>query len=365
MSRPAPVGCAVGSWCWLCLSLLLGWSTPASAVVFCVSGSASLGLALSTAESNGVADEIRIAAGTYVVSSGSTAFSYDTSESHALTIEGGWIPGCAQRIDDASRTVLSGSGARKVVRLFASGSGAIRVANLTIADGDSSAAGAGLFVGGPTSPFQAPFEGAITIERVVFKFNRSTTAPGALYVSTRSGSIALRGNVFVYNRCSDSNCSLQVHSRAPSSDPISVNLSGNTLAFNTCNLGAPLCDSGGALLSGNQRARIYGNLFAFHAGEDLSFNSATVDADLYYNNIEVLVGTPSSQVGTTTIANPGFVDALGEDFRLTGNSPVLDLNNAPLPSLSIDLDGNPRVVGSAPDLGAYEFRPTIFGDGFE
>jgi hypothetical protein len=175
----------------------------------------------------------------------------------------------------------------------------------------------------------------------------------------------LRGNLFVFNQCSESNCSLLVRSLAVASDPISVNFAGNTVALNTCNLGAPLCDSGGARFTGEQQTLIYNNLFAFHSGEDLSLQTPAVDADLYYNNIEVLVGSPTVEVGTLTESNPEFVNALAEDFRLLPTSPVRNQGNAPYPLPSIDLDGRPRIVESAPELGAYEYQEFLFDDGFE
>ncbi len=333
---------------------------------FCAGSGTEIRQALLAAEDNDEADTINILTGTYSASTGTVAFPYSTSQSHALTIEGGYGPGCGRRRDRAHLTVLSGSDVRQVMNLFSSGSGAIRVKNLTIEGGNSDGPGGGMSIGGPTNfPFP-PFAGNITVERVIFKFNRSATTPGGLAVNTGDGSIVLRGNLFVFNRCSDSNCSLLVRSLAAGSSPIPVIFAGNTVALNTCNLGtAPVCDSGGARFTGHQQALIYDNLFAFHSGEDLSLQTPEVDADLYYNNIEALVGSPSVEVGTLTESNPEFVDALAEDFRLLATSPVRNQGNAPYPLPGIDLDGKPRIVESAPDLGAYEYQEFLFDDGFE
>lgn len=62
-------------------------------------------------------------------------------------------------------------------------------------------------------------------------------------------------------------------------------------------------------------------------------------------------------------ANPLFVDPLSGNFRIQEGSPCFDaaLNNAPgLPP--IDLDGGPRVLRAAPDMGAYEAWFPSFGD---
>lgn len=130
-------------------------------------------------------------------------------------------------------------------------------------------------------------------------------------------------------------------------------------------LGGPLCDSGGARFSGEQNAVIYDNLFALHSGDDLRLESPDVAAALYYNNIEELAGTPTIQIGTLSVANPEFVDALAYDFHLQRTSPMRNMGDATFPLPTIDLDGNRRIVESAPDLGAYEIQDFLFADGFD
>jgi hypothetical protein len=57
--------------------------------------------------------------------------------------------------------------------------------------------------------------------------------------------------------------------------------------------------------------------------------------------------------------DPQFVDPFGGDYHLSQLSPVRDAGNTSLvpPALLTDLDGNPRLWGSAVDLGADEFAP--------
>ena len=204
----------------------------ANAAVFCVATTSSIQQALAVAGSNGEADTIRIVIGTYAPAAGSIAFSYSTNESNALSIEGGYPFGCAARVDKASLTVLSGSGARQVMRLYAQGSGAISVKNLTLEDGNAPNRGAGLSVEGPTGVFFTGFTGSVTIERVIFLGNRSTAAPGGLAIATRGGSIVVRGNLFAFNQCGDDNCALWIQSLAE--DPLTVVFGGNTVALNIC-----------------------------------------------------------------------------------------------------------------------------------
>lgn len=335
----------------------------ASAAVFCAATSSAIRQALVTAGSNGESDTIRIIIGTYSASSGDIAFPYTANESRAITIEGGYTFGCAVRVDKAYLTVLSGSGVRQVMRFNSQGNGTVSVKNLTIEDGESAAPGAGLSIEGPTGEFFVGFIGNAIIERVVFLGNRSAAEAGGLRISTRGGNMTVRGSLFAFNRCGESHCALWLQNRDDSPD--TVLFGGNTVALNTCSPGAPLCESGGARFSGEQNAVIYDNLFAYNSNEDLLLEDPEVEADLYYNNIDEIAGSPDSQVGTLNVANPGFVDALAEDFRLQPTSPLRNKGNAPFPLPGVDLDGRQRIVESAPDLGAFEIPDYLFVDGFD
>jgi hypothetical protein len=55
-------------------------------------------------------------------------------------------------------------------------------------------------------------------------------------------------------------------------------------------------------------------------------------------------------------APPLFSDPWGEDFHLTALSPCIDAGDITAPGLSaVDYEGDPRVGGAAPDMGADEF----------
>src|SRR5262249_16704802 len=57
-------------------------------------------------------------------------------------------------------------------------------------------------------------------------------------------------------------------------------------------------------------------------------------------------------------AQPMFVDSSNSDFHLQSNSPCINVGivdtSFALPD--IDIDGNPRIFGAAPDMGAFELQ---------
>ncbi|MCK5408437.1 MAG: T9SS type A sorting domain-containing protein, partial [Candidatus Krumholzibacteria bacterium] len=65
-------------------------------------------------------------------------------------------------------------------------------------------------------------------------------------------------------------------------------------------------------------------------------------------------------VGTDAGGNldedPLFVDGVGGDYHLSEGSPAIDAGDNSATHLPLtDIDGNPRIVGVAVDMGAYEY----------
>jgi hypothetical protein len=54
--------------------------------------------------------------------------------------------------------------------------------------------------------------------------------------------------------------------------------------------------------------------------------------------------------------SPLFVNPTSSNFRLETNSPCINAGNNAYQTNSVDLDGNPRLIGSFVDVGAYEYQ---------
>lgn len=89
------------------------------------------------------------------------------------------------------------------------------------------------------------------------------------------------------------------------------------------------------------------------------------------DHIEVLLGDPpvvtfsdveESWPGEGNLdVDPMFTDSLNGDYSLACGSPLIDQGIVDAPAQSVtDLPGNPRAIGDAVDLGAYEFVPEVF-----
>lgn len=91
-------------------------------------------------------------------------------------------------------------------------------------------------------------------------------------------------------------------------------------------------------------------------------NQARGGTNVYISNV-TYSNVQGGYAGIGNInADPRFVNAANGDFHLTAASPCIDMGTAADVSLpAADADGKPRVVGVAPDMGAYEwghFNPT-------
>jgi hypothetical protein len=100
------------------------------------------------------------------------------------------------------------------------------------------------------------------------------------------------------------------------------------------------------------------NAIANGAGADLE--TASSGAIVVSNsNFDKTVPNPPGSItdaGGNQAAPPQFVDAVNGDYREGAGSPTIDAGAVDQLG-ALDLGGNPRILGVAPDIGAYEFVP--------
>jgi hypothetical protein len=100
---------------------------------------------------------------------------------------------------------------------------------------------------------------------------------------------------------------------------------------------------------------IYGN-----NDDELEFDFEFSTTSHNFNNLLLrgTISTPSSNF-TNVIKNqdPKFFDVFEDDYHINSNSPARDAGDPAFvtPDIQSDLDGNPRLIDTAPDLGVYEF----------
>jgi hypothetical protein len=79
-----------------------------------------------------------------------------------------------------------------------------------------------------------------------------------------------------------------------------------------------------------------------------------------HSNFDTAVAEGAGKIvdaGGNQTAQPLFVNAPGGDFREAAGSPTIDAGIVEVGLGSLDLAGNPRVLGGNVDIGAYEFLP--------
>jgi hypothetical protein len=89
-----------------------------------------------------------------------------------------------------------------------------------------------------------------------------------------------------------------------------------------------------------------GNRTMLTAEQQMFSNCTTVTGNYGDNIVE-----PDNTVGDA----PGFVSVATDDFHLVEGSPLIDRGDPDFAN-GTDFDGNPRTVGAAPDIGAFERR---------
>ncbi|MEN1728699.1 MAG: choice-of-anchor Q domain-containing protein [Pseudomonadota bacterium] len=368
--------------------LLLGSFSPLIwPADFCVTNSAQLQLALNTSENNGQSDTIRIAAGSYTAPSGGFIFFPPPAEDgFDLEISGGWTDffgnPCGQLLNsDPEQTVISGGGSERVLEIRLPQAGSVDARNLSFVSGQTD----DVFGGGGLRAYQTvgqTYAGTLTVENNIFLLNTAETG-GGLYIGaligTETVNVRVLNNLFVGNSATQLQGGagvIQVNSPSPRGgigiDPRpAVTLAHNTVVDNTS-----VQTIGGFWMLGNvTNLYVASNNLWGNSGNDLEWTVSSDNTVLRNNNIQssLFNVTPEFDIGNISVT-PQYVDcgALCVDRIPASGSPLLDAGYQPLAPFqpwtlpANDLNGGPRVRGTAVDIGAYEgIQDRLFSDRFE
>jgi predicted outer membrane repeat protein len=105
-----------------------------------------------------------------------------------------------------------------------------------------------------------------------------------------------------------------------------------------------------------QNTIIWGNTAPL--GSDIYFNRSTGSFQncLYGEYESYYEASPITDLGNNLNQDPLFVNPQAGNYHLSRNSPAINHGNISLNTEKTDLDGNPRIIGSSIDIGAYEFK---------
>lgn len=316
--------------------------TPSIAAQSCTSSPAQIAAALAAAEANAEDDDIRIVAGSHVLT---TPLQFSTAETNSIVVSGGWNAGCT--LKNGGSTVLDGGSAVRILRLYSSVASAMTVTDLGFNAGRISAgsnSGAGLSV--QTS-------GSITIERNTFVGNQSSYSTGGLYAGS-AGPLTVRNNLLLGNSAPFIGAAQLICNGA------SASVTGNTIVGNI----ATEADANGGLhVGGGAHFTLGNNIIRMNSATDLTLQAGSL---LLHNDVGALVGMDPDAGSTGNLdVDPGFAAGF-LNLHLAADSPLVNAGFDSLPGgLGIyDAGGEPRRQGGAVDIGAYE-TDVLFYSGVE
>ena len=296
------------------------------AAEFHVTNATGLQNALTTAQNNGQDDTIYLAAGVY-----SGGFSYEAgiNEDYSLTIK-------AESEVTANQVILDGKGVQTVLCLkdhHYHPNGHFVIKGISIQNG----------YGWETGGIDVYRNyGSITITNNMISGCVGAEG-GGIYAESDGGSVIITNNIITKNRA-DWGGGIECGS---GSGPVLI--ANNTIIDNTAG-------SGGGVGVENDANPInfYNNIIWGNEPDDIYLESGQVSCNGYNNSYHNLSGTWTNS-GANIDADPLFVNPAAHDYHLSANSPCIDKGTADAPELpDTDFEGDPRVVGAAPDIGADE-----------
>lgn len=360
------------------LAAVLGFgalsSAPASAVVYCVGTVDELRNAVTAIEQDGGDDfDLRIRSGYYPLTLPAgqpyalrirRSFFGSIYRTGQHRISGAWNAGCSQQAETlsaATSTLLDGQNQGGILTIQSVSNSYpterrqhIAIDRLQFANAGAGINSACLFL----NTLQIAGSHYPAVDVTVDRIRAELCDGGALRVQIR-GQVTVRNSVFLANQ-SQTYPALSV-----SGYEASAAVYNNTLRYNRQSADALAAQ----MQVGGTVTYVYNNIIAdggYSGGIERALRMVGGTAFVRNNRF---VGTVTHSTGGAIVQSgnvpvqPGFVGP--HNHRLAANSPLRDLGLADPPGNGLgprDYEGNLRVQGAAPEMGAFELPPIAFPD---
>jgi len=349
-------------------TFLCCFALPAYADEYHVHTSEQLRAALLQAGRNGEDDTVYLAGGTY-----EGGFNCDELDGYSLVIRG--EPGTTAR-----DVILHGGDRTSVLRLAGPLEGEMRMEGVTLQHGSSGIHGGGLYI-----EVWGDADLKVEVRNSVLRFNQAGKRGGGLAAKTQGGNSSidlLLVNTVIYgNQARWSGGGVEVtSSEAGENNFTRATMVNCTVTDNLADAESAGFEQGGGIRvkayqgTGGSSSLImynsivYGNHLGNGTAQDLHVDQnghGVTQVTAYHSDIGDVTGIPTLYTPVDVIdASPSFYAPLSHDYHLRAGSPCIDAGTASVPTppgLPVsDFDGDARVIGVAPDIGADEARPPVF-----
>ncbi len=324
------------------LPLLMLGGRPAQAAEYCVGSPSELQAALNQAASPSqelFTTTIYLKQGTYHV--GNTSLAQGTN-TYALELLGGYNSDCSARTLNPDNTVFDGDGNQVRFEPLAE----LLIEGIRFQNAGSTLPYFGLKISAYADDVYVQVRNSALVGVHLDAYGLSSSGMKMKFVNNRvHGFVTPAGTGF---------------SAVNMIGMTLVRVVGNTLADNAGGHGLHICTSSNVAMASNIGWNNAGDDFRVTA--DCSSGTNPGDAEFKNNLYQgITMNTVGGSGNNISNVDPLFVNAGAGNFRLQNTSPAINTGVVTVSTAAVDLAGNPRVVGSTVDIGAYEssFDDTI------
>ena len=193
-------------------------------------------------------------------------------------------------------------------------------------------------------------ESSVTLTNVEFLHNSTSMYGGGIY---NAYSNAVLTNVIISENTTDHGGGV-------------FNFGSSPILTNTTIVGNSAASRGGGMVNTDNSFPEIRNSIIWGNGDDNILNNKNSDPSYLYSLVEHENPNGRGNINGTNVNNaPVFVDVANRNYNLVLGSRGIEegsssfYNSDSIPNLSLintDMDGNPRLVGTTVDMGAYEFQ---------